>query len=362
MEVQTSFMNQTLILEVVKGTMTYVVFELVVVDIGCANGGGGFNSNPTNPTNPITPQNPNNPSFPVLGGGSGTQVSTTPIVLYPLMIFVNKLSTEHRSWWDNVSNSLMKGKITKFLSQNRSLEAEQYAEDIITYLNDNNNSPEAIEEIENILDLLDDGKIDGQDVVLAPDEPIINMTQYLSVFDTSQPAEITIYADQPLKGSNFPVGPDRVGHAFISIKQGTKIRSLGFYPKNTLLALIPNLATPDPRDFLPTLGQFGNDQGHSFDASISKQITAVKLLNTLNEIITVFQSNPFYNLNNSNCVDSAINIFENSTDIDLPNCEIPILWKGQTPAVLGEVIKTFILPTNVTRNTTGGIAPLNNNN
>ena len=62
-----------------------------------------------------------------------------------------------------------------------------------------------------------------------------------------------------------------------------------------------------------------------------------------------------------NCSDLAIIIFNNS-NVEIPSCESPGPWSGQTPATLGEVIRDLLLPSGATNNTTGGFAPANNNN
>lgn len=261
-------------------------------------------------------------------------------------------------------NPLIGGNPTMVIVQPQ---AAEYAEELIHYINTNNNSPEAVEEVNTILDLIDDGKIDGQDVVLAPDQPITNMTQYLSIFNTSQPAIITLSADQPISGSHFPFDPTttegKAGHAILTIKQGTKVRSLGFYPENTAASILPNTLTPDPTDFISVPSSFGNDENHYFDVSISTPITAAQLLSAINNIKSIFQSNVSYNIKSSNCADFAIIIFNANTNVTIPSCESPkIYWNGQTPATLGEVIKSMNLPSGATRNTIGGTIPPNNSN
>lgn len=80
------------------------------------------------------------------------------------------------------------------------------------------------------------------------------------------------------------------------------------------------------------------------------------------ELLLLPKSNPLYNLGSMNCTDLAIIIFESQTGIDIPSCESPSPWLGQTPGTLGQVIRNLVLPTGVTRNTTGGNAPANNSN
>jgi len=253
--------------------------------------------------------------------------------------------------------------LRKFKQDNSAVTWEEF-DKLINYCNQNGNNPEIIEEAKNILDIIDDGKINGQQVVVGPDVAITNMTDYLKCFNTSQPATITIYADQPKKGAHSLISTtDGVGHAFISIKQGNNVATLGFYPKSSVNSIIPNNLTPDPTDFFPTPGVFGNDQGHKFDVSISVPINATELTNLINGFISTAAGNPVYNLGTSNCTDIAILAFESQADINIPSCESPNpLWNGQTPGTLGEVLRNMPTPYGGTKNTSGGSAPNNNCN
>lgn len=302
------------------------------------------------------------------GGGSSSgsfSGTTSPNIKTPLFTFISSLSPEQREWWADVQNISIKIPMIAFLNKNsNSEESEDFVVELINFALANSNSPEAIEEIKNVLDILDDGLINAQPVVVAPDLPITNMADYLNCFDTSQPATITIYADQPKAGThNLTSSSDGVGHAFISIRQGTKVKTLGFYPQSSSSSAVPNPLTIQPNDFSSTPGVFGNDQQHSYDVSITVPITATQLSNTITGIISVAQNNPSYNLGSMNCTDSAIIIFESNTNINIPSCESPRLyWSGQTPGTLGQVIRTITLPAGATRNTTGGTAPLNSSN
>lgn len=245
-----------------------------------------------------------------------------------------------------------------------SSESVNYTQNLLEYCNQNGNTPEIIEEAKNILDIIDDGKINGQQVVVAPEVAITNMADYLKCFNTSQPATITIYADQPKNGEhNLISTTDGVGHAFISIKQGNNVATLGFYPKSSVNSIIPNNLTLDPTDFFPTPGVFGNDQGHAFDVSMSVPINAAGLTNLINGFISIAAGNPVYNLGTSNCTDIAILAFESQANINIPSCESPNpLWNGQTPGTLGEVLRNMPTPSGGTKNTSGGSAPNNNCN
>ena len=267
---------------------------------------------------------------------------TKPLTVITTEQLILNLGPEIAYWWNQPENSALKDQIT-------------------AYIVAENHSQEAIDEIKNIINLLDDGLINGQEVFVGPDLPINNMSEYLSGFDLSQPAVLTIYADQPKAGEHYLISTeDSVGHAFISIKQGDKVRTLGFYPQSSIGSAIPNPLTLDPTDFLPTQGIFGNDQGHAYDVSLSVPITSAGLTNLISNIITFADSEPLYNLGSSNCTDLAIVMFESQTGVEIPNCESPTPWNGQTPGTLGEVIRNMPTPLGGTINTMGGNAPSNN--
>ena len=159
------------------------------------------------------------------------------------------------------------------------------------------------------------------------------------------------------------ISPDGVGHAFISINQGTKIKSLGFYPVNGPQSGIPNPVTLDPNDFINVEGVFKNNEEHTYDVSLTIPINASQLSNTINGIVSVAESNTQYNLGSINCTDVAILIIESNTNVDIPSCESPrFYWDGQTPGTLGEIIRNLPLPNGATKNTTGGNAPTNSSN
>lgn len=69
-----------------------------------------------------------------------------------------------------------------------------------------------------------------------------------------------------------------------------------------------------------------------------------------------------YNLGSLNCTDLAILIIESQTDVNIPSCESPSPWNGQTPGTLGETIRNMPIPSNAIKNTNGGSAPNNNCN
>jgi|GEM_PF-1165758 len=344
----------------------------------CPSGGGGdvFDTG-TLPSDPGT-----SILVTTTGGGSGSGSIAVPVVINYEKLRKNNLfkgtffSLSERTWFFSQSEETQ-GAIMNYLESTLedengfilanvseySLEAKTFVKQLIDYSFQYNNSPDSIEEIKNILDILDDGMVDGEEVLVGPDIPITNMEDYLDCFNTSQGATITIYADQP-KNNEHDIWSmsDGVGHAFISIKQGNKVASFGFYPISTIGSAIPNNLTPDPTDFFSTPGVFGNDQGHDYDVSLSVPINSVGLTNLINGIVSIANDNPMYNIASVNCTDVAILFFESQTDVDIPNCESPRPWNGQTPGTLGEVIRNMPIPSNGTKNTNGGNAPNNNCN
>lgn len=326
-----------------------------------------------------------NPSY---TGSGGTYSSTSTAVSNPTNYITQRRKSLRRNLpeglnihsenyiWLNSQNESVQGAIYSYLESTVNgtggliSSVPTYPQEVIAFVNEainfvlqNNNTPESIEEIMNILEILEDGNINNVPVLISPNNPITDMADYLSCFNTSQGAEITIYADQPKAGShNLFSTTDGVGHAFISIKQGNNIASLGFYPQCSPCSLSPNPATLNPVDFLSVQGVFGNDEGHSYDVSFSIPINSTSLSNLINEIISVAGSNPLYNLGSQNCTDLAILFFESQTNFNIPSCESPSPWSGQTPGTLGEVIRDLQPPSGGTKNVNGGTSPSNNCN
>jgi hypothetical protein len=294
--------------------------------------------------------------------------NTTPIGLVPVNNIITAGQdlktilnlTRAQSRW--LGGGYLAVDMLKYVLSNWSTEGFAFAKELIDY-GINNNTTNSRLEIANILDILEDGKVDGKQVVVGPTTPITNMAEYLNVFDTSKEAIITIYADQPKTGSHDLFSPsETVGHAFISITQGIKVRTLGFYPQGSVESIIPNLLTLNPKDFLSTPGVFGNDQGHSFDVSLSLPLNPSGLASVIAGIILIAQNNPQYNLGSLNCTDLAISIFNSQVIMNVPNSESPGPWSGQTPGTLGEIIRDLDLPPGIggILNTNGGYAPNNN--
>lgn len=357
-----------------------VIERLVCGDDG---GGGGslFNTTGSNPIDytPVGGSASLNNSFP--------NESTNPNdfengITQPVLTSIDGISEEQlninlfqinldsqQQNWVNENNNTYNQMIQYLINTNQgnniwSVESKDFVEYAINHCINENTPQEEKEEIINVFDLLDDGLINGQSVIDSSDPEITNMADYLSCFNLNQSAILTIYADQPKAGTHNLFSLSKtVGHSFISIKQGTKIKSLGYYPKTGVGSILPNNLSLDPNDFLPTPAVFKNNEEHSFDVSISVQISSSQLTSLVNGTISLAQSNPFYNIASMNCTDLAIILFEGNTTINIPSCESPFsIWDGQTPGTLGEVLRDITLPVSATRNTTGRTAPNNSSN
>ncbi len=209
------------------------------------------------------------------------------------------------------------------------------------------------------------GNYQNNEVVLVgPDKPINNVAEYLNCFDKSKGAIVTIYADQPVSGEHYILsGSGGVGHAFISIQQDNSIKTLGFYPQSSIGSVIPNVGSPLPNDFYSTPGALGNDEGHTYDISLSVPINANELTSLINGFVSVQQNNLQYNIGSVNCASIAIGAFQGSTGINIPSAESPVLlWNGETPGTLGEVLRDMPTPPGGTKNSNGGNASANNCN
>lgn len=191
------------------------------------------------------------------------------------------------------------------------------------------------------------------EIVVGPDTPIENMTEYLSCFNTSSNAanaKITIYVDEPTNNSDAILGADSVGHTFLSIEQGSNIASFGFYPKNGLGSF-----------FTSVDGVMGDNSNTIFDVSLTIQNIPPNILQSIINQVIIF-SNSDYDLEGQNCTDLGIDVV-NLAGIPMPECNAnPIYFFGSTPGNAAEYIRNLELPEGTTRNITGGISSDNNCN
>ena len=186
-------------------------------------------------------------------------------------------------------------------------------------------------------------------LVNRPDVPVTNIKQYLKCFDTNQPATLTVYARQPVPGTNdtyaFHDGKPGVGHAFISINQNGITRVLGFYPTSPVSFMVD------------ALGMWGDNSQTSYTGSASIKINGGNLYSLLQYIYSLEGKD--YKLSTFNCTDFAINA-AHAAGVNLPNT-----WGrwggvsgGSNPGDLGNDLNTKPLPSEAQKGGSG-LSPAN---
>ena len=185
-----------------------------------------------------------------------------------------------------------------------------------------------------------------------PDVEITDIAAYLAVFDISSSAVITIQVDQPIPNSSEPFVVDGlnvdVGHSFLTIQQGSKVRSFGFYPDGISKPTAPTES-----------GIFGNDQAHEIDVNVNVNATASELSRIIT--LAIQYSNEDYNLNNQNCTDFVLDA-SNILSLDFGDAGGTwLLGGGSNPGALGQVLRSQINSGNLNGSTSTGTSPLNSN-
>src|SRR5690606_12198316 len=101
---------------------------------------------------------------------------------------------------------------------NENPEIYEYLENNVANPTDSCPQQEDMEFAMELIDIMDDGMVNGEYVFVGPHIPIYDMEAYLDCFDTSQGATITLYVDQPITNNTILFSPtDGVGHTFVSI-------------------------------------------------------------------------------------------------------------------------------------------------
>jgi hypothetical protein len=185
-----------------------------------------------------------------------------------------------------------------------------------------------------------------------PEEEITDIADYLAVFDMSSSAVITIQVDQPIPNSSEPFVVDGinvdVGHSFLTIQQGSTVRSFGFYPDGISKPTAPTES-----------GIFGNDQVHEIDVNGNVNATASELSRIIT--LAIQYSNEDYNLNNQNCTDFVLDA-SNILGLNFGDAGGTwLLGGGSNPGALGQVLRSQINSGNLNGVTSTGTSPLNSN-
>ena len=181
-------------------------------------------------------------------------------------------------------------------------------------------------------------------LVNRPDLPVTNIKQYLKCFDTNQPATLTVYARQPVQGTNdtyafHNLKPD-VGHSFISITQNGITRVMGFYPTSPLSI------------FVTATGIFGDNSQTAYTAKASMLINGGNLYSLLQYIYSTDGKN--YDLQTYNCTDFAIQA-AHAAGVDLPDTwgRWGGIGGGSNPGSLGNDLIEKPLPATVEKGGAG---------
>ncbi|HCZ8396917.1 MULTISPECIES: hypothetical protein [Elizabethkingia] len=117
-----------------------------------------------------------------------------------------------------------------------------------------------------------------------PKKPILDIKKFLSCFDQSKSANLTVYAQ------NMLASPP--GHAFITIQQGNNIMTFGFYPRDPYL------------NSLSGRGIMGEDDLHSYNQALNVgTISPAQLQQIISRAIDYASTR--YDLAVRNCADFA---------------------------------------------------------
>jgi len=186
-------------------------------------------------------------------------------------------------------------------------------------------------------------------------EEISNLSLLLDCFNTTQNSncshKVTLYVDQPVANSNTPyhnVGGNKkdVGHTFIGVEQTcgtvTKRVIFGFYPWGDPVPITT-----------PTLpGLIRNDEEHSYDVSVTWNLSDLHFNNFINATKNYYTNIPDYDLNHRNCSTTACYLL-NQIGSGVP--ENIVSWPGGAginPGQLGQDLRNMTLQTWMTRSTT----------
>jgi hypothetical protein len=154
-----------------------------------------------------------------------------------------------------------------------------------------------------------------------------------------------------LSGSSATSNPVNVGHVFLVFSENftdhSIVRNVGLYPQG----IITPWATSDQ-------GQLNNDEGHTYNISLSVSLTNVQFYNMLNYIAIGNNPGYIYDLNDNNCTTFALHALS-AGGVSVPSTMgtwIPNGY-GNDPGDLGEDIRYMTLAPNMTRSTVGNFHP-----
>lgn len=159
-----------------------------------------------------------------------------------------------------------------------------------------------------------------------PNIAIKDIKDFLSCLDISKSANLTVYAQRMGKGNG-------VGHAFISITQGSNTMTFGFYPKE---GFPYNANGPS---------SFGDDSGHAYTHSLNVGTISPTQLQLI--IATSIAFSPsIYDVNLNNCADFTLHalgyagVNTNTAGLDTPNTVANLIVNNNGNTNQGNAPKT----------------------
>ena len=204
-------------------------------------------------------------------------------------------------------------------------------------------------------DTVDDSEDSNESIMEGgPNEAlkITNKELYLKCFDKNEPAELTLYSDQPKPNSDASYSGANVGHVWISISQTINgintTRTFGFYPNDIVKPTMPK----GPSVLV-------NDSNHQYDVSVSFSISSQELRQIIDYVTN--QTPNQYDLNDMNCTNFVVNSC-NAAGINLPrNYGTWPLGGGLNPGRFGQDLRILDLPNKVEiKDLDGGSSLMNN--
>ncbi|GGB23814.1 hypothetical protein [Puia dinghuensis] len=201
-------------------------------------------------------------------------------------------------------------------------------------------------------------------IISPPGNPITNITKYFKCFTNGSSPDhsytVQVCVDQPDPGTRQawgftpggPIGSSsasnfvNTGHTFLILTENDRgniiSRNVGFYPSSLV---IPTTSGSYSQ------GVLNNDQSHSYNISLTFNVTSTQFFNILNYVALGNNPGYYYNLNTNNCTTFVINALSTG-GIFLPSTRGT--WpggSGNDPGDLGEDIRNMPLFSNMSRNT-----------
>ena len=181
--------------------------------------------------------------------------------------------------------------------------------------------------------------------------PQLDIREYLKCFGINSNSNsifrVVIYVDQVLPGYrsfNLNSSNSSPGHVYVGLEEYSNgqatVRHLGFYPND--------LVNP----ITPSSDGHAQEDDRAYDVSLTIEVEWGQFLGIVSSLEGAAGAE--YNLNSNNCTHYALNACSDN-GISLPRT-IGTWWGGSglNPSDLAEDIRSMTLPSNMTRNVTGG--------